>query len=59
MLKNSDKKASTVTREAGCRHQQLLHLPPLSILSSRQKQQNSNLSYDKGVQQENERKKIW
>ena len=44
-------KANTVARKADCGHQQFLHLPPLSILSTLHKQQNSNFSYDKEVQQ--------
>jgi hypothetical protein len=47
-LKLKIRKVNTVIREAGCRHL-LLHLLPLSILSILQKQQNSNLSCDKGV----------
>lgn len=52
-------KANTVTRRAGCRHLQFLHLPPLSILNGLQEQQNSNLSYDKEVQQKKWEKNVW
>lgn len=58
-LKMKLRRANTVTREVGCRYQQVLYLPPLSILSTRQKQQNSHLSYDQGGPQDKREQKDW